>query len=83
MVKAGFEVNARTSQGTALHEAALCGKVDVVKALLDAGVDVCVADSQRRTAVDRLNEVGLKNPVAKEIAELIRSKLTFRFLQLK
>jgi ankyrin repeat protein len=74
LVKSGFEVNARTSQGTALHEAALCGKVDVVKTLLDAGVDVCVADSQRRTAVDRLNEVGLKTPVAKEIAELIRSK---------
>lgn len=72
LVKAGFDVNVRTSQGTALHEAALCGKVDVVKSLLEANVDVCIADSQRRTAVDRLNEVGLKTPVAKEIADLIR-----------
>lgn len=69
-------MNARTSNGTALHEAALCGKVDVVKALLESGIDVCVADSQRRTAVDRLSEVGLKTPVAKEIAELIRSELS-------
>lgn len=29
----------------------------------------------RRTAVDRLNEVGLQTPVAKEIAELIRGTL--------
>lgn len=80
-MKAGFKVNSRTSEGTALHEAALRGKVDVVKALLDAGIDVCVADSARRTAVDRLNEVGLKTPVAKEIAELIRGKkFSLRFL---
>lgn len=72
LVKAGFDVNVRTTQGTALHEAALCGKVDVVKVLLDASIDVCIADSQRRTAVDRLNEVGLRTPVAKEIADLIR-----------
>ena len=75
LLKAGFNANTRTSQGTALHEAALCGKVDVVKALLDAGIDVCVTDSQRRTAVDRLQEVGLKTPVAKEIAEHIRGKV--------
>jgi len=45
-----------------------------VKALLDAGIDVCVTDCARRTAVDRLSEVGLKTPVAKEIAELIRGE---------
>jgi len=72
LVKAGFLVNARTTLGTALHEAALSGKVCVVKSLLDAGVDVCVTDSNKRTAVDRLNEVGLKTPVAQEIADLIR-----------
>ena len=81
LLRAGFNANTRTSQGTALHEAALCGKVDVVKALLDAGIDVCVTDSQRRTAVDRLQEVGLKTPVAKEIAEHIRGRVhCFRLL---
>lgn len=74
LVNEGFDVNVRTTQGTALHEAALCGKLDVVKALIESDIDVCIKDSNGRTAVDRLNEVGLKTPLAKEIAELIRSK---------
>ena len=32
----GFDINVRTARGTALHEAAVCGKKDVVKYLATA-----------------------------------------------
>lgn len=35
-----MDINRQTLQGTCLHEAALCGKIEVVKLLLD--VSFCV-----------------------------------------
>ncbi|KAL2076419.1 hypothetical protein ACEWY4_027984, partial [Coilia grayii] len=45
-----------TEKGSALHEAALFGKIDVVRLLLDSGIDVNIRDYQGRTALDILRE---------------------------
>lgn len=50
------QVNLVTQCGTALHEAALCGKDSVVKILLEFGADLSVTDSEGRTALDLLKE---------------------------
>ncbi|CAH1958287.1 unnamed protein product [Acanthoscelides obtectus] len=54
LLRAGFSVNMRTKAGTALHEAALYGKVDVVRVLLEHGADTGARDSQGRTVFDLL-----------------------------
>lgn len=35
LIQAGIDINRQTKAGTALHEAALCGKTDAVRLLLD------------------------------------------------
>lgn len=35
LLQAGIDINRQTKSGTALHEAALCGKTEVVRLLLD------------------------------------------------
>ena len=67
-----FDVNARTPSGTALHEASLCGKIEVVKLLLRVGIDISARDAGNRTALDLLDE--LKSGVTAEIANIIKSK---------
>ncbi|KAM9704868.1 ankyrin repeat and sterile alpha motif domain-containing protein 1B isoform 4-T4 [Menidia menidia] len=47
---------ATTENGSALHEAALFGKMDVVRLLLDSGIDTNLRDSQGRTALEILKE---------------------------
>lgn len=37
-MKAGIEINRQTKTGTALHEAALYGKTEVVRLLLEVGM---------------------------------------------
>lgn len=39
LLRAGIEINRQTKAGTALHEAALYGKTEVVRLLLEVGVD--------------------------------------------
>ena len=38
LIQAGIDINRQTKAGTALHEAALCGKTDVVRLLLDVSI---------------------------------------------
>ena len=38
----GVDVNRQTHQGTALHEAALYGKLDAVKLLIDVSMGWCL-----------------------------------------
>ncbi|XP_062837038.1 ankyrin repeat and sterile alpha motif domain-containing protein 1B isoform X6 [Anolis carolinensis] len=45
-----------TEKGSALHEAALFGKVDVVRILLETGIDANIKDSLGRTVLDILKE---------------------------
>jgi hypothetical protein len=56
LLAAGCNVNITTPNGSALHEAALCGKEKVVKVLLREGIDLDLTDRDGRTVFDLLNE---------------------------
>lgn len=58
-------------RGTALHEAALCGKVDTVELLLDKGVNFDLKDMEGRTVMQLLKE--FTAPRAAEIRRKIKS----------
>ncbi|CAG02445.1 unnamed protein product, partial [Tetraodon nigroviridis] len=51
-----YAQNGETDNGSALHEAALFGKMDVVRLLLDSGIKTNLRDSQGRTALEILRE---------------------------
>ncbi|GLH01941.1 Poly [ADP-ribose] polymerase tankyrase [Gryllus bimaculatus] len=70
LLAAGMEVNVRTAAGTALHEAALCGKLEVARALLEGGVDLAARDAQRNTVMDLLGQFPAH--VTHDIVALIR-----------
>lgn len=72
LLAAGMDVNIKTSGGTALHEAALCGKLDVVCTLLDAGVDLRARDSKHNTVLDLLSQ--FPKHVTQDIFTTIKSK---------
>lgn len=72
LLAAGLDVNVRTAGGTALHEAALCGKVEVVRTLLDGGVDLGIRDSQHNTVMDLLGQFPAH--VTHDITAIIKSK---------
>ncbi|KPM10109.1 ankyrin repeat domain containing protein 32 [Sarcoptes scabiei] len=60
----------KTSNGTALHEAAFCGKNEVVKMLLDAGIDIELRNEREEKVEDILTN--LNTSVAKQTKKLIR-----------
>lgn len=71
LLAAGVNVNLLTPSGTALHEAALCGKDSVVRTLLEFGADMDATDSENRTALDILEE--FPPHVTKGIVSVINS----------
>uniref|UniRef100_A0A2R5L4L3 Putative cask-interacting adaptor protein caskin n=1 Tax=Ornithodoros turicata TaxID=34597 RepID=A0A2R5L4L3_9ACAR len=70
LLDAGFPVNHWTENGSALHEAATFGKIDVVRLLLDYGIDVHLRDTQKRTVVDILED--LNTNIAKQTCDIIK-----------
>lgn len=56
LLAAGCNVNLLTPNGSALHEAALCGKDNVVRVLLRAHIDLDAIDSDGRTVIDLLEQ---------------------------
>lgn len=42
LIQAGIDINRQSESGTALHQAALCGKTEVVRLLLDVSLSVCL-----------------------------------------
>ncbi|KAL5007848.1 hypothetical protein ScPMuIL_016654 [Solemya velum] len=52
LLDAGFNINVMTSIGTALHEAALYCKLDVVRLLLDKDISISEKNEQKKTALD-------------------------------
>lgn len=54
LLRAGFPVSALTPAGTALHEAALCGKLEVVRCLLERGVALDARDQAGLTVLEVL-----------------------------
>ena len=73
LLKADFPRSLLTPNGTALHEAALGGKVSIVRRLLDEGIDVSCLDSKEQSAVQILQD--LQTPIAKDITAMICNKI--------
>ncbi|KAK3559114.1 hypothetical protein QTP86_004096 [Hemibagrus guttatus] len=71
LLKAGIDINRTTRGGTALHEAALYGKTDAVKLLLDAGIDVNIRNTYNQTALDIVNQFTTSH-ASKDIKQLLR-----------
>ena len=42
LIQAGIDINRQSESGTALHQAALCGKTEVVRLLLDVSLPACL-----------------------------------------
>ena len=75
LLAGGMNVNVKTSSGTALHEAALCGKTEVVRTLLENGIDVNIRDTKSNTVLDLLEQ--FPGHLAHDIYSLIKSKLGY------
>ncbi|CAG9819940.1 unnamed protein product [Phaedon cochleariae] len=71
LLRAGFSVNMRTKAGTALHEAALCGKVDVVRTLLEHGANTSIRNVKNFTVMDLLNQFNTA-PASQEIINILK-----------
>lgn len=81
LLEAGVDVNTRTSAGTAMHEAALCGKMEVVRALLHRGVDLGIKDSRKNTVLDLLSQ--FPPHVTHDITAVIKREYEPYFLQIE
>lgn len=57
LINAGISVNTVCTTGSALHEAAMCGKQETVKLLLDKGIDISLKDSNGKTILAILTEI--------------------------
>jgi hypothetical protein len=68
-----MDVNVRTGSGTALHEAAQCGKTEVARTLLDHGINTHIRDIYRRTVEDLLKQFPPKAGPAVEITAMLQS----------
>jgi hypothetical protein len=67
-----MDINRQTMNGTCLHEAALCGKINVVRLLLDYGVDVNRPNSFDQTALDIVNKFTTSR-AAKDMKQLLKA----------
>lgn len=76
LLSAGMDVNVRTISGTALHEAAQCGKTEVARTLLDHGINTQIRDAHVRTVEDLLKQFPAKAGCAVEISAMLQSMLT-------
>lgn len=77
LLKAGCFVNLLTQNGTALHEAALCGKDSCVRLLLNDGADLEATNANGQTPLDLLKE--FPPHVTKRIVAVIKSNYSFNF----
>ncbi len=69
ILSTGFDLNVRTPRGTSLHEAAICGKLDVVRTLLAAGIDTNLTDQEDRTVLQVMHAI--KTPASAEVVKAI------------
>uniref|UniRef100_A0A670Y8T1 CASK interacting protein 1 n=1 Tax=Pseudonaja textilis TaxID=8673 RepID=A0A670Y8T1_PSETE len=71
LLQAGIDINRQTKAGTALHEAALCGKTDVVRLLLDSGINAHIRNTYSQTALDIVHQF-TATQASKEIKQMLR-----------
>ncbi|XP_023056622.2 caskin-1-like, partial [Piliocolobus tephrosceles] len=71
LLQAGIDINRQTKSGTALHEAALCGKTEVVRLLLDSGINAHVRNTYSQTALDIVHQF-TTSQASREIKQLLR-----------
>jgi cytohesin len=72
MTATGVNPNAVMLDGTTvLHAACGMGKVECVKALLDGGADVHIADAKGRTPLHFVAEFGMSSDAQKDITTLL------------
>ncbi|XP_071832043.1 ankyrin repeat and sterile alpha motif domain-containing protein 1B-like isoform X2 [Apostichopus japonicus] len=73
LLEFGCDINKKLPTGTALHEAALFGKVEVVRALLESlpQIDVYAKDGKGETAVQKVQ--GHSSKMARDITALIKA----------
>uniref|UniRef100_A0A672GUK0 Uncharacterized protein n=1 Tax=Salarias fasciatus TaxID=181472 RepID=A0A672GUK0_SALFA len=69
LLPAGIDINRQSESGTALHQAALCGKTEVVRLLLD----VRVRNTLSQTALDIVNQF-TTTQASREIKQLLRGE---------
>ncbi|KAK1885765.1 Caskin-1 [Dissostichus eleginoides] len=70
-IDAGIDINRQSESGTALHQAALCGKTEVVRLLLDSGISAGVRNTLSQTALDIVNQF-TTTQASREIKQLLR-----------
>ena len=51
LYQAGIDINRQTMQGTCLHEAALYGKIEVVKLLLDVSISLTATQQEYQRVI--------------------------------
>ncbi|KAJ8345196.1 hypothetical protein SKAU_G00293890, partial [Synaphobranchus kaupii] len=71
LIQAGIDINRQTKAGTALHEAALCGKTEAVRLLLDSGINAAVRNTYSQTALDIVHQF-TTTQASREIKQLLR-----------
>ena len=77
----GFDINVRTARGTALHEAAVCGKKDVVKYLLESNVNLELRDRDDKTVLEVMDD--LNTPMTREVIHLVLGNINRKNLLLQ
>ncbi|XP_071481313.1 uncharacterized protein, partial [Diadema antillarum] len=75
LLEAGCDINKTTKNGTALHEAAVFGKIEVVRVLLEhrQSIDVEIADSHSETALQKIESHSSK--VSQDISKMIMAHI--------
>ncbi|KAM7296564.1 caskin-1 [Ixodes scapularis] len=74
LLAAGVDINRSTLRGTALHEAAMHGKLEVVRLLIQSGVDVNKLNSSEQTALDLVRSFS-SSKAARDLKVLLKEML--------
>ncbi|XP_055901303.1 ankyrin repeat and sterile alpha motif domain-containing protein 1B-like isoform X11 [Biomphalaria glabrata] len=73
LLDSGFVIDAKTDKGTALHEAANFCKLDVIRLLLERGIDITVKSQTDCTAEDILRSIPSK--AAEDALNILKSHI--------
>lgn len=79
LIQAGIDINRQSESGTALHQAALCGKTEVVRLLLDVSLSACLSFSLYLSAclMCLQKQLLLKLPPSPQLSKFTPQHLAF------